>query len=186
MRVDQGHDSGEGGGAGRRRSEVHAPRPGALRGRAHHKAYALRAAWMEIGAAPYLASLRMDQATSWDEFRAACTYSRMPAENMVWADRKGNIGYQAVAIAPLPAELVRAAARCRATAATSGTAICRSTRCRTSQNPVERLYRDGEQLSVPARLSVPRGAALHRRRSFPRVAHQRSARRPDGCTASPT
>jgi penicillin amidase len=68
---------------------------------AHHKAYALRAAWMEPGAAPYLASLRMDQAKSWEEFAAACTYSRIPSENMVWADRKGNIGYQAVAITPL-------------------------------------------------------------------------------------
>jgi penicillin G amidase len=68
---------------------------------AHHKAYALRAAWMEIGAAPYLASLRMDQAQTWDEFREACTYSRIPSENMVWADRKGNIGYQAVSITPL-------------------------------------------------------------------------------------
>jgi penicillin amidase len=68
--------------------------------RAHHKAYAVRAAWRETGAAPYLASLRMDQAHSWEEFRQACTYSRMPAENMVWADREGTIGYQAVGIAP--------------------------------------------------------------------------------------
>jgi len=67
----------------------------------HHKAYALRAAWMEIGAAPYLASLRMDQATTWEEFVEACTYSRIPSENMVWADRNGNIGYQAAAITPL-------------------------------------------------------------------------------------
>ncbi len=67
----------------------------------HHKAYALRAAWMEIGSAPYLASLRMDQARTWDEFREACTYSRIPSENMVWADRQGNIGYQAVSITPL-------------------------------------------------------------------------------------
>src|SRR5262245_28316224 len=67
----------------------------------HHKAYALRAAWMEPGAAPYLASLRMDQAKSWEEFVEACSYSRIPSENMVWADRKGNIGYQAVAITPL-------------------------------------------------------------------------------------
>jgi penicillin amidase len=69
--------------------------------KAHHKAYALRAAWMEIGAAPYLASLRMDQATSWDEFREACSYSRIPAENMIWADVSGTIGYQAVAITPI-------------------------------------------------------------------------------------
>jgi penicillin G amidase len=67
----------------------------------HHKAYALRAAWMEIGSAPYLASLRMDQAKTWEEFVEACSYSRIPSENMVWADRKGNIGYQAVAITPL-------------------------------------------------------------------------------------
>jgi penicillin G amidase len=67
---------------------------------AHHKAYAVRAAWREIGGAPYLASLRMDQAHSWNEFRDACSYSRIPAENMIWADRDGNIGYQAVGIAP--------------------------------------------------------------------------------------
>ena len=67
----------------------------------HHKAYALRAAWMEIGSAPYLASLRMNQAKTWEEFREACAYSRIPAENMVWADTSGTIGYQAVAITPI-------------------------------------------------------------------------------------
>jgi penicillin amidase len=66
-----------------------------------HKAYALRAAWMDAGGAPYLASLRMDQARTWEEFREACSYNRIPAENMVWADRKGNIGYQAAGIQPL-------------------------------------------------------------------------------------
>ena len=68
--------------------------------KAHHKAYAVRAAWRETGGAPYLASLRMDQAHSWQEFQDACSYSRIPAENMVWADKDGNIGYQAVGIAP--------------------------------------------------------------------------------------
>lgn len=67
---------------------------------AHHKAYAVRAAWLEPGAAPYLASLRMDQASSWAEFVEACSYSRIPAENMIWADRNNNIGYQAVGISP--------------------------------------------------------------------------------------
>lgn len=67
----------------------------------HHRAFALRAAWLEIGGAPYLASLRMDQAKTWEEFRAACAYSRAPSENMVWADRHGNIGWQAVGIVPL-------------------------------------------------------------------------------------
>ena len=69
--------------------------------KAHRKAYAVRAAWREVGGAPYLASLRMDQAATWQEFRDACAYSRIPAENMVWVDRDRNIGYQAVGIAPL-------------------------------------------------------------------------------------
>jgi len=69
--------------------------------RAAHRAFALRAAWMEPGSAPYLASLRMNQARSWEEFREACSYNRMPAENMVWADRGGTIGWQAAGIQPL-------------------------------------------------------------------------------------
>src|SRR5678815_440180 len=64
-------------------------------------AYAVRTAWLEPGGAPYLASLRMDQATTWDEFRAACSYSNIPGENMIWADRAGNIGWQAVGIAAI-------------------------------------------------------------------------------------
>ncbi len=64
-------------------------------------AYAIRPAWMEYGGAPYLASLRMDQAKTWEEFREASNYSNIPGENMIWADRKGNIGWQAVGIAPI-------------------------------------------------------------------------------------
>ena len=64
-------------------------------------AYAVAAAWLDYGSAPYLASLRMDQATTWEEFVEACNYSRIPSENMVWADRAGNIGYQAVGVSPI-------------------------------------------------------------------------------------
>ena len=64
-------------------------------------AYAVRAAWLEPGGAPYLASLRMDQATTWEEFVEACNYSNIPGENMIWADRDGNIGWQSVGIAPI-------------------------------------------------------------------------------------
>jgi penicillin G amidase len=66
----------------------------------HHRAYVLRAAWLEVGAAPYLASLRLDQAASWAEFRESCRYFLLPSENMVWADRDGHIGWQAVGLAP--------------------------------------------------------------------------------------
>ena len=69
--------------------------------RANRKAYALRAGWMEPGSAPYLASLRMNQARTWEEFKAACTFSNMPSENMVWVDRQGNIGWHAAGIQPI-------------------------------------------------------------------------------------
>ncbi len=67
----------------------------------NHKAYAVKCAWLEKGGAPYLASLRMDQSQTWEEFREACSYSNIPAENMIWADKNGNIGWQAVGITPI-------------------------------------------------------------------------------------
>ncbi len=68
--------------------------------RQHHKAYAVRAAWLEPGGAPYLAELRVDQAQNWDQFEEAVSYARVPAENMIWGDRNGDIGYNAATIAP--------------------------------------------------------------------------------------
>jgi len=65
------------------------------------KAYAVRCAWLEPGGSPYLASLRMDQAKTWKEFRVACSYSNIPGENMVWAGVDDTIGWQAVGIAPI-------------------------------------------------------------------------------------
>ena len=65
------------------------------------KGYAVRCGWLEPGGSPYLASLRMNQSKSWDEFRDACNYSNIPGENMIWADKKGNIGWQTVGIAPI-------------------------------------------------------------------------------------
>jgi penicillin amidase len=67
----------------------------------NNKAYAIRCAWLEPGGAPYMASLRIDQAKNWEEFRDACAYSHIPGENMIWADKKGNIGWQAVGITPI-------------------------------------------------------------------------------------
>ncbi len=68
--------------------------------KAHHKAYAVRAAWMEQGGAPYLGNLRLDQAHTWQEFQDGVSRARMPALNFVWADKNRDIGYQAAVIAP--------------------------------------------------------------------------------------
>ncbi len=66
-----------------------------------HKAVALRAAWLEPGCAPYLASLRLDQARSWDDFRRAVFCNRTPSLNFVWADRSGDIGWQMAGLTPV-------------------------------------------------------------------------------------
>ena len=65
------------------------------------KAYAVKNGWSEVGGSPYLASLRMDQAKNWKEYREASNYFNIPGENMVWADKYGDIGWQAVGIAPV-------------------------------------------------------------------------------------
>lgn len=68
---------------------------------ANRKGYAIRCAWLEPGGAPYLASLRINQARNWKDFRNASKYSHIPGENMIWADKKGNIGWQVVGIIPI-------------------------------------------------------------------------------------
>lgn len=68
--------------------------------RQKHIAVGLRAAWLEVGGAPYLASLRLDQAANWQEFQEACRFFHTPSENLIWADVSGNIGWQAVGLTP--------------------------------------------------------------------------------------
>lgn len=75
--------------------------PVTLQDTEHHLAYAVRCGWLELGGSPYLASLRMNQATDFASFLEACNYSNIPGENMIWADKAGHIGWQAVGIAPV-------------------------------------------------------------------------------------
>ncbi len=67
----------------------------------HRVAFALRAAWLEKGCAPYLSSLRINQAGDWADFRQACAFHQTPPLNLVWADRGGDIGWQVSAITPV-------------------------------------------------------------------------------------
>ncbi len=66
----------------------------------NHVAYAIRTVALNKGSAPYLSALRLDQAKNWSGFRDACSYSNLPALNMVWADKQGNIGWQVVGASP--------------------------------------------------------------------------------------
>lgn len=66
-----------------------------------HKAYALRWVGSEPGSAGYLAGLRLARAKDWTEFRDAAKYFKVPSENLVYADKQGNIGWIAAGEAPI-------------------------------------------------------------------------------------
>lgn len=66
-----------------------------------HRAFAFRSVLAEPGTAGYLGSLRLGQASSWEEFLAAMDHWLVPSENMIYADVEGNIGWQAAGLAPV-------------------------------------------------------------------------------------
>jgi penicillin amidase len=60
---------------------------------AGHRAFALRAAWLDEGMAPYFGSIEYMRARGWDQFAAAMNRWGAPGENQVYADTSGNIGW---------------------------------------------------------------------------------------------
>jgi penicillin amidase len=58
------------------------------------RAFAVRAAWLEPGMAPYFGSIEYMRAANWREFHAAMNRWGSPSENQVYADVDGNIGYK--------------------------------------------------------------------------------------------
>lgn len=68
---------------------------------ANNRAFAVRAAWLEPGMAPYLGSLSYMGAESWEDFREAMNKWGSPSENQVFADIKGNIGWKPGGLTPV-------------------------------------------------------------------------------------
>ena len=68
---------------------------------ARHRAYALRWVGTAAGGAGYLPALKLARAQSWPEFRSAAASYKIPSENLVYADRQGNIGWIAAGQAPI-------------------------------------------------------------------------------------
>lgn len=66
-----------------------------------HEAIVLRWTGAEPGTVGYLGDLSIDRAHNWEEFRKALANHKMPAENFVYADVDGNIGYQAAGLSPV-------------------------------------------------------------------------------------
>ncbi len=69
--------------------------------RAKQRAYALKWAGAEPGGAGYLGALALSRAKNWADFRKAAGGYKVPSENLVYADRAGNIGWLASGLAPV-------------------------------------------------------------------------------------
>jgi penicillin G amidase len=63
--------------------------------------FAVRAAWLETGMAPYLASIALMFTRDWPSFQAAAEHWKSPGENLIYADTDNNIGWQASALVPV-------------------------------------------------------------------------------------
>lgn len=63
-------------------------------------AFAVRAAWLEPGMAPYFGSVEYMRAENWREFLAALNRWGAPSENQVFADVDGNVGYKPAGLFP--------------------------------------------------------------------------------------
>ncbi|MEO2178015.1 MAG: penicillin acylase family protein [bacterium] len=66
-----------------------------------NRAFAVRAAWLEPGMAPYFGSVEYMRAENWDQFLGALNRWGAPAENQVYADVDGNIGYKPAGLTPI-------------------------------------------------------------------------------------
>jgi penicillin amidase len=71
--------------------------------RQRRRAYALRWVGAEPGTAAYLASLAVDRAGNWPQFRDAAARWKTPALNLTYADVDGNIGWIAAGLTPIRA-----------------------------------------------------------------------------------
>jgi len=66
-----------------------------------NRAYALRWVGTEPGTAGYLAGLSLARAQDWPAFQRAMAGYKVPSENVIYADTKGNIGWQAGGLTPI-------------------------------------------------------------------------------------
>ena len=64
------------------------------------RAFAVRAAWLDAGMAPYFGSVEYMRAQNWRTFTAALNRWGAPSENQVYADVDGNIGYKPAGLFP--------------------------------------------------------------------------------------
>jgi penicillin amidase len=68
---------------------------------ARGRGYALRFVGSEPGTAGYLAQLSVDRALDWEQFKVAAARWKLPTENLIYGDVRGNIGWVAAGLMPV-------------------------------------------------------------------------------------
>lgn len=69
--------------------------------RARRRAFVMRWVGTEPGTAGYLAGLSLSRAKNWEEFLQGAARFKAPAENLLYADTSGNIGFTVVGLTPM-------------------------------------------------------------------------------------
>lgn len=102
--------------------------------------YAVSLRWTALDPGKSMdAVFEMNRAKDWNEFRKAAAHFEVPSQNLIYADTKGNIGYQAPGRIPVRgkgrASSTAPTRRPAGTRSTSGPATSRRSPCRTSTTP---------------------------------------------------
>jgi penicillin G amidase len=87
-------------GSGTRQISLKFTRHGPVVFETDNRVFAVRAAWLEPGMSPYFGSVEYMRAQNWREFVSALNRWGAPAENQVYADVDGNIGYKPAGLFP--------------------------------------------------------------------------------------
>jgi penicillin G amidase len=66
-----------------------------------NRAYAIKTVWLEVGTAPYFASIASMRTRSFSDFRTAMAKWGVPATNQVYADKGGTIGWVVAGFSPV-------------------------------------------------------------------------------------
>ncbi len=66
-----------------------------------HRAYALKWVGDAPGTAGYFPAIALARVKNWQQFQAAAARYKVPSENLVYADTRGNIGWIAAGLAPV-------------------------------------------------------------------------------------
>jgi len=88
--------------------QIHPSRASGVRGQGAPQGLRNPHQHLDAGGAPYVSSLRMDQAKNVEEYADAASYNLLPGRNYIWGDRDNHIYYTADRPRAAPAQLVGA------------------------------------------------------------------------------